>query len=102
MIRTALRVTRHQKRDAVTAKTFDTRVKNEMAEDQAAKAKERFIKRVATQQHAIMQVLTAEQPEKLTTMQAEKQAQRSAKMSNFASKRGSWWAVKEFTKNQFI
>ena len=77
-----------QKMDAlVTAKTLDTRVMNEMAEEQAARAKQRFIKRVETQ-HAIMQVLTAEQREKLATMQAEKQAERRAKMGNFASKRG--------------
>lgn len=54
------------------AATLDTRALNALADAQAAKAKQRFIKRVQMQ-HAIAQVLTPEQREQLATARAERQ-----------------------------
>jgi Spy/CpxP family protein refolding chaperone len=56
------------------ASTLDTRALNTMADAQAAKAKQRFIKRVQMQ-HAIAQVLTPEQREQMATARAERQSQ---------------------------
>lgn len=56
------------------ASTLDTRTLNALADAQAQKAKQRFIKRVEMQ-HAIAQVLTADQRTKLATMQAQKKAE---------------------------
>ncbi|WP_201581285.1 Spy/CpxP family protein refolding chaperone [Psychrobacter glacincola] len=53
--------------------TLNTAAVNRLADQQAAKTKQRFIERVQTQ-HAISQVLTAEQRAKLATLKAEKMA----------------------------
>lgn len=58
--------------DLTKASTLDTRALNTMADAQAAKAKQRFIKRVQMQ-HAIAQVLTPEQREQMAKAQAERQ-----------------------------
>ena len=58
--------------DLTKASTLDTRALNTIADAQAAKAKQRFIKRVQMQ-HAIAQVLTPEQREQMATAQAERQ-----------------------------
>jgi Spy/CpxP family protein refolding chaperone len=63
-----------QQMQALTnASTLNTAAVNRLADQQAAKTKQRFIERVQTQ-HAISQVLTAEQRAKLATLKAEKMA----------------------------
>lgn len=70
----AARVQTHQHVHALAnASSLDTVAVNRLADQQAAKTKARFIERVQTQ-HAIAQVLTAEQREKLAKLQAEKMA----------------------------
>ena len=56
------------------AATLDTRALNTMADAQAEKAKQRFVKRVQMQ-HAIAQVLTPEQREQMATARAGRQKQ---------------------------
>ena len=56
--------------------TLDTRTLNQLADEQAQKAKQRFIDRVQTQ-HAIAQVLTTEQRAQLATMQGQRHQQKS-------------------------
>ena len=64
-----------QKIEALTSATkLDTRTLNALADAEAQKAKQRFINRVQTQ-HAINQVLTANQREKLAAIKAERKAQ---------------------------
>ena len=64
----------HQQIQALTnASTLNTAAVNRLADQQAAKTKQRFVERVQTQ-HAISQVLTAEQRAKLAKLQAEKMA----------------------------
>ncbi|MEN6670675.1 Spy/CpxP family protein refolding chaperone [Psychrobacter sp. B38] len=53
------------------ASTLNNAAVNRLADQQAAKTKQRFIERMQTQ-HAIAQVLTPEQREKLAKMKAEK------------------------------
>ena len=61
-----------QQMQALTnSSTLNTAAVNRLADQQAAKTKQRFIERVQTQ-HAISQVLTAEQRAKLATLKAEK------------------------------
>lgn len=68
----AERAQMHQQMEALTnASTLNTAAVNRLADQQAAKTKQRFIERVQTQ-HAISQVLTAEQRAKLAKLQAEK------------------------------
>lgn len=63
-----------QQMQALTnANTLNTATVNRLADQQAAKTKQRFIERIETQ-HAISQVLTAEQRAKLATLKAEKMA----------------------------
>ena len=70
----AERAQMHQQMEALTnASTLNTAAVNRLADQQAAKTKQRFIERVQTQ-HAISQVLTAEQRAKLAKLQAEKMA----------------------------
>lgn len=54
-------------------KTLNNTTLNRLADQEAAKAKQRFIDRVQTQ-HAISQVLTAEQRSKMAQLKAERQA----------------------------
>ncbi|WP_025651011.1 MULTISPECIES: Spy/CpxP family protein refolding chaperone [unclassified Psychrobacter] len=70
----AERTQMQQQMQALTsASTLNTAAVNRLADQQAAKTKQRFIERVQTQ-HAISQVLTAEQRAKLAKLQAEKMA----------------------------
>lgn len=70
----AERMQMHQQMQALTnASTLNTAAVNRLADQQAAKTKQRFIERVQTQ-HAIAQVLTPEQREKLAKLEAEKMA----------------------------
>lgn len=70
----AERAQMHQQMQALTnASTLNTAAVNRLADQQAAKTKQRFVDRVQTQ-HAISQVLTAEQRAKLAKLQAEKMA----------------------------
>ena len=63
----------HQQMQALTnASTLNNAAVNRLADQQAAKAKQRFIERVQTQ-HAISQVLTAEQRAKMEQLKSEKQ-----------------------------
>lgn len=54
------------------ASTLNNAAVNRLADQQAAKAKQRFIERVQTQ-HAISQVLTAEQRAKMEQLKSERQ-----------------------------
>ncbi|WP_201595675.1 Spy/CpxP family protein refolding chaperone [Psychrobacter vallis] len=64
----------HQQMQALTnASTLNTAAVNRLADQEAAKTKQRFIERVQTE-HAISQVLTVEQREKLAKMKADKMA----------------------------
>ncbi len=56
-----------------TASTLNDAAVNRLADQQAAKAKQRFIERIQMQ-HAISQVLTPEQREKMAKLKAEKMA----------------------------
>ena len=56
------------------ASTLNNAALNRLADQQAAKTKQRFIERVQTQ-HAIAQVLTAEQRAKMKQLKSERQAQ---------------------------
>lgn len=70
----AERAQMYQQMQALTnASTLNTAAVNRLADQQAAKTKQRFIERVQTQ-HAIAQVLTPQQREKLAKMKAEKMA----------------------------
>ena len=61
-----------QQMQALTnARTLNSAAVNRLADNQAAKTKQRFIERVQTQ-HAIAQVLTAEQRAKLAQMKEER------------------------------
>ena len=63
-----------QQMQALTnAKTLDTAAVNRLADQQAAKAKQRFIERVQTE-HAISQVLTPEQRQKMAQLKSERKA----------------------------
>ncbi|TXD97868.1 hypothetical protein ES754_02590 [Psychrobacter frigidicola] len=55
------------------SKTLNTATVNRLADQQAAKTKQRFIDRVQTQ-HAISQVLTTEQRAKMAQLKTERQA----------------------------
>lgn len=55
------------------SKTLNNTTLNRLADQEAAKSKQRFIERVQTQ-HAIAQVLTPEQRTKLTQLKKERQA----------------------------
>lgn len=70
----AERAQMHQQMQALTnASTLNNAAVNRLADQQAAKTKQRFIERMQTQ-HAIAQVLTSEQREKMAKMKAEKMA----------------------------
>ncbi|WP_201508872.1 Spy/CpxP family protein refolding chaperone [Psychrobacter alimentarius] len=70
----AERMQMHQQMQALTnASTLNTAAVNRLADQQAAKTKQRFIERVQTQ-HAIAQVLTPEQRVKLAKLEAERMA----------------------------
>lgn len=70
----AERTQMHQQMQALTnASTLNSAAVNRLADQQAAKTKQRFIERMETE-HAIAQVLTPEQREKLAKMKAEKMA----------------------------
>lgn len=72
--RKAERAQMHQQLQTLTnASTLNTAALNRLADQQAAKVKQRFIERVQTQ-HAISQVLTPEQRAKLATLQSERMA----------------------------
>ena len=55
------------------AKTLNNAAVNRLADQQAAKTKQRFIERIETQ-HAISQVLTVEQREKMAKLKSERKA----------------------------
>jgi len=68
----AERAQMNQQIQALTnASTLNTTALNRLADQQAAKEKQRFVERVQTQ-HAIAQVLTAEQRAKLAQMKEDK------------------------------
>ena len=70
----AERAQMQQQMQALTnAKTLDTAAVNRLADQQAAKAKQRFIERVQTE-HAIAQVLTPEQRQKMAQLKSERKA----------------------------
>ena len=70
----AERMQMQQQMQALTnAKTLDNAAINRLADQQAAKAKQRFIERVQTQ-HAISQVLTVEQRAKMAQLKSERKA----------------------------
>ena len=73
----AERAQMHQQMQALTnASTLNTAAVNRLADQEAAKTKQRFIERVQTE-HAISQVLTVEQREKMAKMKADKMAKGS-------------------------
>ena len=55
------------------AKILNNAAVNRLADQQAAKTKQRFIERIETQ-HAISQVLTVEQREKMAQLKSERKA----------------------------
>ncbi|WP_289000418.1 Spy/CpxP family protein refolding chaperone [uncultured Psychrobacter sp.] len=70
----AERAQMHQQMQALTtASTLNTAALNRLADQQAAKVKQRFIEHAQTQ-HAIAQVLTPEQRAKLAKLQKERMA----------------------------
>ena len=70
----AERAQMHQQMQALTnAKTLDAAAVNRLADQQAAKTKQRFIERVQTE-HAIAQVLTPEQRQKMAQLKLERKA----------------------------
>ncbi len=70
----AERAQMQQQMQALTnASTLNNAAVNRLADQQAAKTKQRFIERVQTQ-HAISQVLTAEQRQKLAQLKSERKA----------------------------
>ena len=70
----AERMQMQQQMQALTnAKTLDNAAINRLADQQAAKTKQRFIERVQTQ-HAISQVLTPEQRQKMAQLKSERKA----------------------------
>ncbi len=70
----AERVQMQQQMQTLTnAKTLDTAAVNRLADQQAAKTKQRFIERVQTE-HAIAQVLTPEQRQKMAQLKSERKA----------------------------
>ena len=62
-----------QMQTLTNAKTLDTAAVNRLADQQAAKTKQRFIERVQTE-HAISQVLTPEQRQKMAQLKSERKA----------------------------
>jgi len=62
-----------QMQTLTNAKTLDTAAVNRLADQQAAKTKQRFIERVQTE-HAISQVLTPEQRQKMAQLKLERKA----------------------------
>ena len=70
----AERAQMQQQMQALTnAKTLDAAAVNRLADQQAAKTKQRFIERVQTE-HAIAQVLTPEQRQKMAQLKSERKA----------------------------
>ncbi|WP_413521253.1 Spy/CpxP family protein refolding chaperone [Psychrobacter glacincola] len=70
----AERMQMQQQMQALTnANTLDNAAINRLADQQAAKTKQRFIERVQTQ-HAISQVLTVEQRAKMALLKSERKA----------------------------
>lgn len=70
----AERAQMQQQMQALTnAKTLDAAAVNRLADQQAAKTKQRFIERVQTE-HAISQVLTSEQRQKMAQLKSERKA----------------------------
>lgn len=70
----AERTQMQQQVEALTsASALNNAAVNRLADQQAAKTKQRFIERIQTQ-HAISQVLTAEQRQKMAQLKSEKQA----------------------------
>ena len=70
----AERTQMQQQVEALTsASTLNNAAVNRLADQQAANTKQRFIERVQTQ-HAISQVLTAEQRQKMAQLKSERQA----------------------------
>lgn len=63
------------------SKTLNNTMLNRLADQEAAKTKQRFIERVQTQ-HAISQVLTPEQRSKLAQLKAERQAKGRQHLQN--------------------
>ena len=55
------------------AKTLNNAAVNRLADQEAAKTKQRFIQRIETQ-HAIAQVLTPEQRQKMAQLKSERKA----------------------------
>ena len=62
-----------QMQTLANAKTLDAAAVNRLADQQAAKTKQRFIERVQTE-HAISQVLTLEQRQKMAQLKSERKA----------------------------
>ena len=62
-----------QMQTLTNAKTLDAAAVNRLADQQAAKTKQRFIERVQTE-HAIAQVLTPEQRQKMAQLKLERKA----------------------------
>lgn len=70
----AERAQMQQQMQALTnTKTLDAAAVNRLADQQAAKTKQRFIERVQTE-HAISQVLTPEQRQKMAQLKSERKA----------------------------
>ena len=64
---------KQQMQTLTNAKTLDAAAVNRLADQQAAKTKQRFIERVQTE-HAIAQVLTPEQRQKMAQLKLERKA----------------------------
>lgn len=64
---------KQQMQTLINAKTLDAAAVNRLADQQAAKTKQRFIERVQTE-HAIAQVLTPEQRQKMAQLKLERKA----------------------------
>ena len=62
-----------QMQTLTNAKTLDAAAVNRLADQQASKTKQRFIERVQTE-HAIAQVLTPEQRQKMAQLKSERKA----------------------------
>ncbi len=73
--------TQQQIQALTDSKTLNTSTLNRLADQQAAKDKQRFIERVQTQ-HAISQVLTPEQRTKLAQLKSERKAKGGQRLKN--------------------
>jgi len=72
----------------INSPTLNTAALNSLADQQAALSKQRFVERVQAQ-HAMAQILTAEQKAELTKMREERKAKFKGKMAERAAKANS-------------